>query len=73
MGHAKSICLNFGLVQGEAAYPGQCNLRFDDANPEKAPNTPNPSRPTCAGWALSGPAGEMGVGLFCALYQYAGR
>ena len=35
MGHAKSICLNFGLVQGEAAYPGQCNLRFDDTNPEK--------------------------------------
>ena len=35
VGHAKSICLNFGLVQGEAAYPGQCNLRFDDTNPEK--------------------------------------
>src|SRR3970282_2115845 len=33
IGHAKSICLNFGLA-GE--YPGgKCNLRFDDTNPEK--------------------------------------
>ena len=31
-GHAKSICLNFGLA---AAYGGKCNLRFDDTNPEK--------------------------------------
>jgi glutaminyl-tRNA synthetase len=31
-GHAKSICLNFGLPQ---AYGGRCNLRFDDTNPEK--------------------------------------
>jgi glutaminyl-tRNA synthetase len=32
IGHAKSICLNFGLAQ---RYKGQCNLRFDDTNPEK--------------------------------------
>jgi glutaminyl-tRNA synthetase len=32
IGHAKSICLNFGLA-GE--FGGQCNLRFDDTNPEK--------------------------------------
>jgi glutaminyl-tRNA synthetase len=32
IGHAKSICLNFG-VAGE--YHGQCNLRFDDTNPTK--------------------------------------
>ena len=32
IGHAKSICLNFGLAQ---KYGGQCNLRFDDTNPEK--------------------------------------
>lgn len=32
IGHAKSICLNFGI--GES-YPGRCNLRFDDTNPEK--------------------------------------
>ena len=32
IGHAKSICLNFGLTQ---QYGGTCNLRFDDTNPEK--------------------------------------
>ena len=31
IGHAKSICLNFGLA---ADYRGVCNLRFDDTNPE---------------------------------------
>src|SRR5687767_14157487 len=32
IGHAKSICLNFGMA-GE--YGGKCNLRFDDTNPTK--------------------------------------
>lgn len=32
IGHAKSICLNFGLAK---TFGGQCNLRFDDTNPEK--------------------------------------
>lgn len=32
IGHAKSICLNFGLAQ---RYHGKCNLRFDDTNPAK--------------------------------------
>ncbi len=32
IGHAKSICLNFGTA---AKYKGVCNLRFDDTNPEK--------------------------------------
>ena len=32
IGHAKSICLNFGLA---AEYRGLCNLRFDDTNPSK--------------------------------------
>jgi glutaminyl-tRNA synthetase len=31
IGHAKSICLNFGIA---ADYNGKCNLRFDDTNPE---------------------------------------
>ena len=30
IGHAKSICLNFGLA---TEYSGKCNLRFDDTNP----------------------------------------
>jgi len=32
IGHAKSICINFGLARD---YEGQCNLRFDDTNPTK--------------------------------------
>src|ERR1041384_3498781 len=32
IGHAKSICLNFGLARD---YSGRCNLRYDDTNPTK--------------------------------------
>ncbi|MCK7553129.1 glutamine--tRNA ligase/YqeY domain fusion protein [Marinobacter goseongensis] len=32
VGHAKSICLNFGIA---GTFSGECNLRFDDTNPEK--------------------------------------
>ena len=32
IGHAKSICLNFGIARD---YGGICNLRFDDTNPHK--------------------------------------
>lgn len=32
LGHAKSICLNFGIAE---EFGGKCNLRFDDTNPEK--------------------------------------
>ena len=32
IGHAKSICLNFGIARD---YKGTCHLRFDDTNPEK--------------------------------------
>ena len=32
IGHAKSICLNFGIA---AEFGGTCNLRFDDTNPAK--------------------------------------
>ena len=32
IGHAKSICVNFGLAE---SFAGECNLRFDDTNPEK--------------------------------------
>src|SRR6056297_705974 len=32
IGHAKSICLNFGIAE---EFGGKCNLRFDDTNPTK--------------------------------------
>ena len=32
IGHAKSICLNFGVAE---EFDGRCNLRFDDTNPAK--------------------------------------
>ena len=32
IGHAKSICLNFGIAE---EFGGECNLRFDDTNPSK--------------------------------------
>ena len=32
IGHAKSLCINFGLAQ---KYGGKCNLRYDDTNPAK--------------------------------------
>ncbi len=32
IGHAKSICLNFGIAQ---EFGGTCNLRFDDTNPDQ--------------------------------------
>ena len=32
IGHAKSICLNFGIAE---EYGGDCNLRYDDTNPAK--------------------------------------
>ncbi|MEM6986828.1 MAG: glutamate--tRNA ligase family protein, partial [Pseudomonadota bacterium] len=32
IGHAKSICLNFGIAD---EFDGECNLRYDDTNPEK--------------------------------------
>jgi glutaminyl-tRNA synthetase len=35
IGHAKSICLNFGIAQENAAVGAKCHLRFDDTNPEK--------------------------------------
>ena len=36
IGHAKSICLNFGIA---AEFGGTCNLRFDDTNPAKEDET----------------------------------
>jgi len=35
IGHAKSICLNFGIAEENAGVGAKCHLRFDDTNPEK--------------------------------------
>ncbi len=35
IGHAKAICLSFGIAQENAAIGAKCHLRFDDTNPEK--------------------------------------
>ena len=57
IGHAKSICLNFGIA-GE--FSGVCNLRFDDTNPAKEdPEYVAAIGTTCAGWASSGTSCAM--------------
>ena len=35
LGHARAICLNFGIAAENAASGARCHLRFDDTNPEK--------------------------------------
>lgn len=35
LGHARAICLNFGIAQENAGSGARCHLRFDDTNPEK--------------------------------------
>lgn len=35
IGHAKAICLSFGIAEENAGTGARCNLRFDDTNPEK--------------------------------------
>ena len=38
LGHAKSICLNFGIAKENLDYGSRCHLRFDDTNPSKEEN-----------------------------------
>jgi glutaminyl-tRNA synthetase len=78
IGHAKSICLNFGTAR---KYGGACNLRFDDTNPEKEEQEYVDSIMNDVRWVLSGtlPAGRTDPwdGLFYAsdyfdqLYEWA--
>ena len=52
IGHAKSICLNFGVAE---EFSGHCNLRFDDTNPTKEEQEYiDASSATCAGSASIG-------------------
>jgi glutaminyl-tRNA synthetase len=52
IGHAKAICLDFGLAQ---EFGGRCHLRFDDTNPTKESTTSSAS--TSGPSSSSGPAG----------------
>jgi glutaminyl-tRNA synthetase len=65
IGHAKSICLNFGLARD---YGGACHLRFDDTNPEKesqefADSIIDAVKWLGFDWTESTPAGER-INLF---------
>ena len=70
IGHAKSICLNFGLAH---IYNGQCNLRFDDTNPEKESDEYVRSIMEDVQWLGFQWAGEphYASDYFEQLYQYA--
>ena len=70
IGHAKSICLNFGLAH---IYGGQCNLRFDDTNPEKESDEYVRSIMEDVQWLGFQWAGEphYASDYFEQLYQYA--
>ncbi len=70
VGHAKSICLNFGLAND---YKGLCNLRFDDTNPEKESNEYAQSIQDDVHWLGFQWNGEVrwASDYFDALYDYA--
>jgi glutaminyl-tRNA synthetase len=55
IGHAKSICLNFGTAR---KYGGTCNLRFDDTNPEKEEQEYVDSIMNDVRWLLAGSASD---------------
>ena len=70
IGHAKSICLNFGLAK---EYNGLCNLRFDDTNPVKEDVEYVDSIKADVEWLGFHWAGEVHYAsdYFDALYNYA--
>ena len=71
IGHAKSICLNFGLAY---IYDGLCNLRFDDTNPEKENDEYVNAIKEDVEWLGFHWAGEprFASNYFDQLYDYAG-
>jgi glutaminyl-tRNA synthetase len=74
IGHAKSICLNFGLAK---KYGGKFNLRFDDTNPTKEEQEYVDSIKADVKWLGADYEGEFGGGLYFAsnyfeqMYGYA--
>ncbi len=70
VGHAKSICLNFGLAED---YQGKCNLRMDDTNPEKESDEYVQSIKESVRWLGFNWDGEVRYAsdYFQALYDYA--
>ncbi|WP_028454801.1 glutamine--tRNA ligase/YqeY domain fusion protein [Chitinilyticum litopenaei] len=70
VGHAKAICLNFGLAQD---YQGQCNLRMDDTNPEKEEDEYVKAIQDDVSWLGFNWAGEVRYAsdYFQQLYDYA--
>lgn len=70
IGHAKSICLNFGVAQ---SHDGQCNLRFDDTNPEKESQEFIDSIKSDIEWLGFAWSGEVRFtsSYFDALYEFA--
>ena len=69
IGHAKSICLNFGIAE---EFGGSCNLRFDDTNPEKEDTAFVDAIREDVAWLGFQWAGEhYASDYFDALYHYA--
>jgi len=69
IGHAKSICLNFGIAE---EYRGTCNLRYDDTNPEKEEQEYVRSIEDDVRWIGFKPAGVLWASdYFDQMYEWA--
>src|SRR5882672_6744660 len=69
IGHAKSICLNFGIAD---EYNGSCNLRYDDTNPEKEEEEYVRSIEDDVRWVGFEPAGILWASdYFDQMYEWA--
>src|SRR5437016_7009540 len=69
IGHAKSICLNFGIAQ---EYGGSCNLRYDDTNPAKEEEEYVKSIEEDVRWLGFEPSQELWASdYFDTMYEYA--